>query len=281
MANIAAADFAVIGDWGRSGTEDQGIMANTLNSLDIDFVVSSGDNFYPAGLSSVTDPQAHDWLRVYTPKVPWYVVLGNHDYYDNAYAQVEMTRMYSMWNMPARYYDKSFGDVHIWFLDTTPLLDYNPIRIEKHDSWMDLENQRDLAMQQYEWLEHGLKNSTAPRKIIVGHHPLWTFGEHVHMQNEEFRVRISEWMTRYNVESYICGHDHNLQHVSAFGLQEFVSGSGAWSYEWEWVIGQRYLDTAHLHFAASDHGFLLVSDTSYTFYSSAGQPLYTKELDWL
>lgn len=278
LFSLARADFAVVGDWGRAGTDAQLEMAHTLNSLDIDFVISTGDNFYPAGLSSVTDPQAHDWVRVYQAKVPWYVVLGNHDYYDNAQAQVDMTTVYSMWHMPARYYDQNIGDTHVWFLDTTPLLENNHVHRDKVQSWMDLEQQRDNAMAQYNWLEDGLRSSTAERKIIVGHHPLWTFGEHEHMDNDELRVRISEWMTTYNVESYICGHDHNLQHVTVDNLQEFISGSGAWSYEWDWVTGKRFSDTAELHYASSEHGFLLVSDQTYSFYSANGLKLYSVQL---
>lgn len=273
---LVRADFAVVGDWGRAGTSAQTAMAETLNSLKLDFVISTGDNFYPTGLTSVSDPQAHDWVRIYGAQVPWYVCLGNHDYFGNAQAQVDMTSVYSMWQMPARYYDIVVGDTHIWFLDTTPLLKDNPVRgIEAR---AELDKQRDNAWNQYVWLETGLKNSTAPRKIIVGHHPLWTFGEHEYMENEEMRVRISEWMMRYDVETYICGHDHNLQHVSTFGLQEFVSGSGAWSYEWEWSTGKRFKDSAELHFGTSKHGFLLVSGKTYSFHSAKGNLLYSVTL---
>jgi len=275
---LVGADFAVVGDWGRAGTGEQMAMANTLNSLELDFVVSTGDNFYPTGLTSVTDPQAHDWVRVYDASVPWYVCLGNHDYYGNVQAQIDMTNVYSKWHMLARYYDVVVGDIHIWFLDTTPLLEDNPVHPEKRSEWSELEQQRDNAWNQYKWLEAGLQNSTAMRKLIIGHHPLWTFGEHKFMANDELRVRVSEWMMLYDVEAYICGHDHSLQHVSSFGLQEFVSGSGAWSYEWDWSTDRNYRDSVDLHFGSSKHGFMLVSGKTYAFYSASGILMYTVDI---
>ncbi|KXZ52138.1 PAP1 protein [Gonium pectorale] len=51
------------------------------------FVISTGDNFYPSGLNSAEDPQfSVSFSRVYSGpglQVPWYAVMGNHDYGDN------------------------------------------------------------------------------------------------------------------------------------------------------------------------------------------------------
>ena len=49
------------------------------------FVLNVGDNFYPHGLSSVDDEQfTRSFTSVYNQTallgVPWYSVLGNHDY---------------------------------------------------------------------------------------------------------------------------------------------------------------------------------------------------------
>src|SRR5688500_13514028 len=55
-----ALDFIIVGDWGRQGeyfqkaVADQ--MSNAATSLDLDFVISTGDNFYPDGVASVQDP---------------------------------------------------------------------------------------------------------------------------------------------------------------------------------------------------------------------------------
>ncbi len=275
---VARGDFAVIGDWGRAGTEDQKEIATVLNEMDLDFVISTGDNFYPSGLTSVTDPQVHDLVRIYNSKVPWYLCLGNHDYRGDTEAQIRLTDVFSKWNMPSRYFQKKIGDIEFWFLDTTAWLDSNHNYKDEPDYWL-LEKERLSILDQYQWLEHGLMNSTALRKIIVGHHPLWTFGEHVHEDNDKMLQDIPELMERYNVESYLCGHDHNLQYVTSAGVQEFISGGGAWYYEWTWQLGFREMDDAELHFGTSELGVLVVSeDLEYTFYSKDGKVMYFTKL---
>ena len=92
------------------------------------------------------------------------------------------------------------------------------------------------------------------------------------------RIRLTEMMIRFDVESYLCGHDHNLQYVTSDGVHEFVSGAGAWFYDWDWYLGRRTMDTAELMFGSSTNGFLVVSGTNYTFLSAAGEQLFTKIL---
>ncbi|GLI62857.1 Purple acid phosphatase [Volvox africanus] len=84
--------FYVIGDWGRAGSEDQQkaarLMSDVSQCMPPKFVISTGDNFYPSGLSSPADPQfQQSFTSVYSApglQVPWYAVMGNHDYGDSA-----------------------------------------------------------------------------------------------------------------------------------------------------------------------------------------------------
>lgn len=103
------------------------------------FIVALGDNFYVNGVSSATDVLwTYLWSDVYLQypslNVPWFAVLGNHDYGGgNAYslAQVERSRLnldHGLWNMPAKNYSKIFpipgltnASVGILFIDTTTL----------------------------------------------------------------------------------------------------------------------------------------------------------------
>lgn len=280
LLSIAKADFIVVGDWGRGGTEAQKQMADVFKKLDPDFIISSGDNFYPEGLQSSDDERSFNWVQTYQTNIPWYLCLGNHDYYGNVEAQMELTSIYKYWNLPSYYYSKKLGDIEFWFIDTTPWLDYNPVHEYKTKEWNYLEERRDKTMEQYKWLESSLKHSNSTRKIIVGHHPLWTYGEHINEGNDEFRVHLSELMVRNNVESYICGHDHNLQHVVAYDQNTFISGAGSWSYDWEWFVGPREMDESELKFGSSSYGFLYVHNKKYSFYSLDGQLLYSVNLDY-
>nr|BCL66142.1 Purple acid phosphatase [Volvox africanus] len=83
--------FYVIGDWGRGGNEDQQktarLMSDVSQCMPPKFVISTGDNFYPNGLSSPADPQfQQSFSSVYSApglQVPWLAVVGNHDYGDS------------------------------------------------------------------------------------------------------------------------------------------------------------------------------------------------------
>eukprot|EP00850_Spirogloea_muscicola_P026021 SM005233S17869 [mRNA] locus=s5233:179:937:- [translate_table: standard] len=57
------------------------------------FVISVGDNFYEEGLAGADDPMfTQSFTDIYTAKSlqrQWHLVLGNHDYYGNALAQLD------------------------------------------------------------------------------------------------------------------------------------------------------------------------------------------------
>jgi tartrate-resistant acid phosphatase type 5 len=77
-------------------------------------LIDTSDNFYKnsKGLDGVRS--THDirwdeiWANVYLRgsmrRIPWYAVLGNHDYVGSIDAQVEKTGEEEMWNMPERQY---------------------------------------------------------------------------------------------------------------------------------------------------------------------------------
>jgi tartrate-resistant acid phosphatase type 5 len=61
-----------VGDWGRDGTRNQSQVAAVMGRVGallgpLDFVVSTGDNFYESGLTSPGDPQFDSsFSHVYT-----------------------------------------------------------------------------------------------------------------------------------------------------------------------------------------------------------------------
>ena len=83
--------FIVIGDWGEPKNVDNEIknaiaMNEVARSSHTSFIVAVGDNFYHAGVTGPTDPKFQEvWESVYTgseiQSLPWYVVMGNHDWY--------------------------------------------------------------------------------------------------------------------------------------------------------------------------------------------------------
>jgi tartrate-resistant acid phosphatase type 5 len=152
--------FLVLGDWGKGGTSgtygtnSKQIAAKTTYQMQIatamgnyastadpkpSFLVALGDNFYNNGVYSATDPAwKYLWQDVYLQfddlNIPWYPVLGNHDYGYGAtgvLAQLERSNLHTdddAWEMPSTNYTKTFsipggkgGTVQIIFIDTTTL----------------------------------------------------------------------------------------------------------------------------------------------------------------
>ncbi|HSK12363.1 MAG TPA: metallophosphoesterase, partial [Phnomibacter sp.] len=94
-------NFLVIGDWGRNGEDHQKLVAaqmgRTATQVKADFIVSTGDNFYPSGVISEHDPLFFfSFENIYTDfslQWDWYVTLGNHDYKSDPDAQVRYTNI--------------------------------------------------------------------------------------------------------------------------------------------------------------------------------------------
>lgn len=71
-------------------------------------MISTGDNFYESGVDSISDDK---WQTTFEAiydapalQVPWYAVLGNHDYGGSAQAQIDYSKKSRRWTMPDRYF---------------------------------------------------------------------------------------------------------------------------------------------------------------------------------
>ena len=250
-------NFLIFGDWGRKGQRDQldvarqmGIAASRINAS---FIVSVGDNFYDYGVSSVEDPQFQtSFEQVYTDpslQVPWNVILGNHDYRGNCQAQLDYAGKSKRWVMPARYYSKNQvppqgSPVDMVYIDTNPFLTSSA-----RDARMGAEIRSQDSGKQLAWIEEQLAKSTAPWKIVIGHHPIYSGGEHG--DTRELVERLLPLLQKYQVQAYFNGHDHDLQHLQAGNLNMFCSGAGST------VRPTRMIDQSK--YSRSQPGFMAVS----------------------
>jgi hypothetical protein len=230
-----AVSFLAIGDWGAHGSLDQRRVAQqmglTAEALSAAFVLALGDNFYPDGVSSASDRQFFtSWEGVYRGKslqVDWYAMLGNHDYHGNPQAQVDYALKNSRWKMPARYYSVKKAvapGVTAEFI----ILDTSPFVVQYYG---EADKRRALAtadtVAQRKWLDSTLKASTAQWKFIVGHQHVYTGGERE--TQPELEALLVGRMKQYGVAAYICGHEHDLEHLVPAGstTHYFVSGAGS------------------------------------------------------
>ncbi len=254
--------FFALGDWGFWGGGEQRAVAKAMtryaDSLRPTFIVSTGDNFYDHGVESVDDPHwKTSFEDVYTAaslQVPWYVVLGNHDYPKSPQAQIDYSKKNPRWRMPARYFTTAVkldgqNTVRLVYLDTNPMIEAyrtNPALAEYREA------SAQNPARQRAWLDSVLTATTEPWKIVVGHHPIYTAGL-AYRDSPELIQELKPILRKHHVQLYLCGHDHNLQHhrVPGESTDYVISGGGG---------GWRYAGTnERTLFSASSPGFAAFS----------------------
>ena len=213
IKKVGALHFIAMGDWGRNGADHQkqvaAQMGKTAAEIKAQFIIATGDNFYPSGVISEHDPLfRYSFEDIYTDfslQWDWYLVLGNHDYKSNPDAQVAYSKISRRWKMPARYYSKKFpinGDttqqVLIAFIDTNPLIaefyrnaEYGP-NVRSQDS-----------TKQKNWLKKTLSDSSPNInwKIVVGHHPMFSGGSRTEgYDTKAVRNSLKAVLDQHNVD---------------------------------------------------------------------------------
>lgn len=226
--------FLIFGDWGRGGEFHQRDVANQMGVAAAKrrcrCIVSVGDNFYEKGVQSATDPQwKSSFEAVYTAPslgVPWYSILGNHDYKGRPQAQLDYAKTHPKWKMPARYFSAvepvdENDKVEFFFIDTSPFVE----EYRKKEDMRDEIISQDTAAQ-VTWLDQALSNSKASWKIVIGHHPIFSGGSEHGDQPELIRA-INPLLEKHQVPAYFNGHDHDLQHIVRGSVEYFNTGAGS------------------------------------------------------
>lgn len=228
----------VANDLGRNGYYEQKPIAELMGRIaeqdDVEAVLALGDTHHYMGVESVTDPLwTTNFELIYSHpelQVPWYPILGNHEYRGNTQAVVDYSQVSRRWQMPARYYSKVFEDdgvsLRVVFVDTTPLID------KYHKDTADYP---DVAQQnmdaQLDWLDKELAQAKENWVVVVGHHPIYADTPKSSSERTDLQQRLDPILRRHQVNMYICGHIHNFQHVRIAGtrMDYVVNSSGSLS----------------------------------------------------
>lgn len=274
----ATFNFLIVGDWGRNGQGDEqavadwmGVVANQVNAK---FVISTGDNFYCCGVASRADYQwiasYEEVFRSHSLQIPWYVTLGNHDYQGNVQAQIDYTQKSRRWNMPDRYYTKAIHDIRFLFTDTSPFISKYYDRPDLYNGIQQQDTTRQLA-----WVDSVLLHSTEKWKIVIGHHPVYSVGDHG--SEPDMKRLLGKRMEQHGADIYVAGHDHSLQSLQPRGdkMVYLISGGGS-----ECTAVKN--EPPFTRYAKSTTGFMLaaVGEKSLTVYfiDSNGQVIYKEAL---
>jgi hypothetical protein len=200
--------YGATGNRRLAGEEQKRVAAAMLQAhrqSPFDFGLTLGDNFYPDGMESPTDDRWKTlWSELYEPLgLKFYATLGNHDWHhsDSPAAEILYSQQSQSWRMPAPYYTFTAGPVQFFALDTN-----------------------EISEAQLLWLRAALGESRARWKVVYGHHPIYSAGQHEDNPKQIERL-LPELKGRADV--FLAGHDHDLQHLKPEGgIHFFVNGGG-------------------------------------------------------
>ncbi len=234
--------FIALGDYGQDGTPTQQTqvafaMAAYVKkwNLSPSALLMLGDSFYgslPGGAGSTRwQTQFEAMYPDDTFNCPALAIPGNHDYEVLPVSKYEAEQQYAAetqgtrWTMPAQSYRVSFPDVNpiVTFLCLDSNMPNEPAQPLPTGHFYTMDDASRLA--QIQWLENELaQGTTAPFTIVLGHHPLFSNGEHGDNQ-----TLIRDWgplFQQYKVPLYLAGHDHDMQHLEISGYYTSFAMSG-------------------------------------------------------
>uniref|UniRef100_A0A7S0VAQ3 Calcineurin-like phosphoesterase domain-containing protein n=1 Tax=Polytomella parva TaxID=51329 RepID=A0A7S0VAQ3_9CHLO len=251
--------FFVIGDWGRNGSKSQrrgaDLMLTLAHCMNPSFVISTGDNFYNFGLNSASDPTfTKSFSDIYNSSsldIPWYAVLGNHDYGDSidllsdvdnrcnatsynkdinlcppgcCYSPIWQTTPYThardrrwhaqqgVWSF-SKTIPGSGSLVDFVMMDTSPLVErYSQEPWAKLPKGLDTMRRTALLKDTLSTLARVHRRKSAWR-IAVGHHPVYSLGVHCAGSHGDCAsmAPLKKPLNEYGYAVHFAGHDHNLQ----------------------------------------------------------------------
>ena len=271
----------IANDLGRNGYYDQkpiaALMGEMAEDIGPEAVLALGDVHHFEGIKSTFDPL---WLTNYEhiyshPElmIAWYPILGNHEYRGNTQAVLDYSAVSRRWEMPARYYSKTFEhkgtSVKVVFIDTTPLIDkYRNDSITYPDAHLqDMESQ-------LTWLDRQLADASEDWVIVAGHHPIYADTPKAESERSDMQNRVGRILQRHNVDMYICGHIHNFQHIKPSGsaIDYIVNTSASQS-------RRKVKSIEGSQFVSGDSGFSILTankDTlSLNFIDKSGNAIHT------
>lgn len=273
-------NFYLANDLGRNGYYDQKPIAERMGQMaeevDPECVFAPGDIHHFEGVRSVSDPL---WMTNYElvyshPELmlPWYPVLGNHEYRGNTQAVMDYSQVSRRWEMPARYYTKVFEkkgvSIRFVLLDTTPMMDKYRKDSETYPDACQQDYQRQLA-----WADSVLTVAKEDWVVVMGHHPIYAETPKSASERRDMQQRLDPVLRRHAVDVYACGHIHNFQHLRQPGSDiDYIVNSSA-------SLSRKVSPIEGTQFCSDAAGFSVISvdkhELDIHFINKEGNVIYT------
>jgi acid phosphatase len=252
-------EYLLLGDTG-SGDAAQYAVAAGMASYCADAPCAAafilGDVIYDNGVQSVDDPQfATKFEDPYAAvDLPFYIAFGNHDYRGCTQCYLDYAGVSHKWQMPARYYRHTIGEVDFYVIDT-----------ERFDA------------DQQAWLGEMLAVETDHFRVVVGHRPIVTYETGYADTTWSGQAALTERLCQ-TADVYAAGHAHILEDIGPIGacrVQQIVSGGGGAA------LRTRIADAPD-SYALEDHGFVVLREStaglSAAFVDTEGNVLHERRL---
>jgi hypothetical protein len=184
--NLLTTRFAIIGDYGRLNEEALAVAA-MVKSWNPEFITTVGDNIYSGTYEETIGGLYGEYLGEGDAK-RFFPAVGNHD----------LPSFAEFFGLPDRCYDFVRGPAHFFMVD---------------DFYTCMVNQGD-------WLEEGLRSSTAPFQFVFRHIPT------INSANGYPPVFGSAVEEEWGADAVFAGHGHVYERLAANGIPYFVNGVG-------------------------------------------------------
>ncbi|MCC6524904.1 MAG: metallophosphoesterase [Polyangiaceae bacterium] len=247
--------LALIGDFGDDSSEEAAVAA-LVAGWSPDFVVTLGDNNYPAGTAATIDASIGQYYQAFIGNYAgaygagsvanrFFPCPGNHDW-----MAAGLAPYLDYFTLPGneRYYEVDFGLVRLFALDS-----------DSHEP-----DGATASSVQAGWAESRIEASPACWDLVVFHHAAYSSSA-AHGSTTRMRWAFEAW----GADAVFGGHDHTYERLAVGGIPYFVNGiGGAGLYAFGTPIAEsvaRYNDR---------HGAMLatatVSDLTFELYSDDG-----------
>ncbi|KAJ3074333.1 Tartrate-resistant acid phosphatase type 5 [Podochytrium sp. JEL0797] len=252
MKILRSVAFLIIGDWGNQmDLTGEDTVATTMNSWaekrNTTAVISLGDNFYKGGIydydgvESEEDPKfAGLWGNVFNGsalgKIPWWLVLGNHDWYTLNSYKFELGFQNPLWNLPDFFWTRRVeieagtGVFATFVFIETDLLQYGYHDKEKGiaENFVNAGWNADAhsAEKQLAWLDNALLEANQDAFVFVaGHHGCFSCAKDVN--DSKFMTNVRGLVDKWQVTAYMHGHHHTLAYYRTNNNMTLHVQSGA------------------------------------------------------
>ncbi|CAF0755083.1 unnamed protein product [Brachionus calyciflorus] len=230
-------------------------MHNVSKNMNVHFQLGLGDNFYFDGVKSVDDKRFKlSFEDVFLDQeIPWFFILGNHDYLGNPHAQIEYTERSKRWILPNYNYSISVNInqgknklIYILMIDTVLLSQETEFR-DRSNKVKTLNVTDHKKNDYFQEIEETLKKISLekyPYVIVAGHYPVWSVSEHG--PTKILVDKLRPLLHKYKVNAYFAGHEHDMEHLSHTYMNSTVE------YIITGIANLPYYSTEHLNDVPKD-----------------------------